>query len=161
MPRGASQGRSPTPGLLIGLVLTLAAVAAYAHSIARQIASLRVLQSDLVDRNRRDSLQLLRAQNDLNQLGLAMRDKPLGYGFAAVAHEPALYAALTLYAGAALLWIWLLSRIPLSRAYPWVSVALAIVSLSSWYLFDERLGPMLWLGIALIAAGVVVIATAG
>lgn len=74
MPRGASQGRSPTPGLLIGLVLTLAAVAAYAHSIARQIASLRVLQSDLVDRNRRDSLQLLRAQNDLNQLGLAMRD---------------------------------------------------------------------------------------
>ncbi len=74
MPRGAAQGRSPTPGLLIGLVLTLAAVAAYAHSIARQIASLRVLQSDLVDRNRRDSLQLLRAQNDLNQLGLAMRD---------------------------------------------------------------------------------------
>jgi signal transduction histidine kinase len=55
-------------------VLTLAAVAAYAHSIARQIASLRVLQSDLVDRNRLDSLQLLRAQNDLNQLGLAMRD---------------------------------------------------------------------------------------
>jgi signal transduction histidine kinase len=74
VPRGASQGRSPTPGLLIGLVLTLAAVAAYAHSIARQIASLRVLQSDLVDRNRLDSLQLLRAQNDLNQLGLAMRD---------------------------------------------------------------------------------------
>jgi signal transduction histidine kinase len=74
VPRGASQGRSPTPGLLIGLVLTLAAVAAYAHSIARQIASLRVLQSNLVDRNRRDSLQLLRAQNDLNQLGLAMRD---------------------------------------------------------------------------------------
>jgi drug/metabolite transporter (DMT)-like permease len=95
------------------------------------------------------------------KVGLAMRDKPLGYGFAAVAHEPALYAALTLYAGATLLWIWLLSRIPLSRAYPWVSVALAIVSLSSWYLFDERLGPMLWLGIALIAAGVVVIATAG
>ncbi len=55
-------------------MLTLAAVAAYAHSIARQIASLRVLQSDLVDRNRLDSLQLLRAQNDLNQLGLAMRD---------------------------------------------------------------------------------------
>ena len=33
-----------------------------------------MLQSDLVDRNRKDSLQLLRIQNNLNQLGLAMRD---------------------------------------------------------------------------------------
>ena len=67
-------GRSPTAGLLVGLVLTLAAVVAYTWYINRQIASLRVLQSDLVDRNRRDSLQLLRVQNNLNQLGLAMRD---------------------------------------------------------------------------------------
>jgi len=33
-----------------------------------------VLQTDLADRNRKDSLQLLRIQNDLNSLGLAMRD---------------------------------------------------------------------------------------
>jgi signal transduction histidine kinase len=32
------------------------------------------LQSDLADRNRKDSLQLLRIQNDLNSLALAMRD---------------------------------------------------------------------------------------
>ena len=32
------------------------------------------LQRDLTDRSRRDSLQLLRIQNDLNQLALAMRD---------------------------------------------------------------------------------------
>ncbi|MEO8480657.1 MAG: histidine kinase [Acidobacteriota bacterium] len=69
-----SQGRSPTPGLLVGLVLTLAAVAAYSYSTTRQISGLRVLQTDLVDRNRRDSLQLLRVQNNLNLLGLAMRD---------------------------------------------------------------------------------------
>ena len=35
---------------------------------------LRKLQAGLVDRNRKDSLQLLRIQNDLNLLGLAMRD---------------------------------------------------------------------------------------
>jgi hypothetical protein len=28
----------------------------------------------MVDRNRKDSLQLLRVQNDLNSIGLAMRD---------------------------------------------------------------------------------------
>ena len=74
MTHGVAHGRSPTPGLLFGLILTLAAVVAYSHYIDRQIASLRVLQSDLVDRNRKDSLQLLRIQNNLNQLGLAMRD---------------------------------------------------------------------------------------
>lgn len=39
-----------------------------------QISGLRQLQHDLVDRNRKDSLQLLRIQNDLNTIGLAMRD---------------------------------------------------------------------------------------
>jgi signal transduction histidine kinase len=58
----------------LGLVITLAAVVAYSAYITRQISSLRELQNNLVDRNRRDSLQLLRIQNDLNLLGLAMRD---------------------------------------------------------------------------------------
>lgn len=74
MPRAPSPGRSPTPGLLVGLILTLAAVAAYSYYVNRQMDGLRVLQTDLVDRNRRDSLQLLRIQNNLNLLGLAMRD---------------------------------------------------------------------------------------
>jgi signal transduction histidine kinase len=74
VPPGSPHGRSPTSGLLLGLILTLAAVVAYSIYINRQIAGLRVLQSDLVDRNRKDSLQLLRIQNNLNQLGLAMRD---------------------------------------------------------------------------------------
>jgi signal transduction histidine kinase len=39
-----------------------------------QITRLRQVQTELVDRNRRDSLQLLRIQNDLNGLALAMRD---------------------------------------------------------------------------------------
>jgi signal transduction histidine kinase len=60
--------------LLLGLVLTLAAVVAYSYYITAQIAGLRQLQSDLADRNRKDSLQLLRIQNDLNSLALAMRD---------------------------------------------------------------------------------------
>jgi signal transduction histidine kinase len=67
-------GGSPTPALLLGLVLTLAVVAANSWYLSRQITRLSDLQRDLADRNRRDSLQLLRIQNDLNQLALAMRD---------------------------------------------------------------------------------------
>ena len=66
--------RSPTTALLFGLVLTLAMVVAYSWYISGQISGLRRLQTELTDRNRRESLQLLRIQNDLNQLGLAMRD---------------------------------------------------------------------------------------
>jgi signal transduction histidine kinase len=61
-------------GLLLGLAITLAAVVAYSAYITWQVAGLRKLQSDLIDRNRKDSLQLLRIQNDLNLLAVAMRD---------------------------------------------------------------------------------------
>jgi len=47
---------------------------AYSWYIRLQIAHLRQVQSDLVDRNRKDSLQLLRIQNNLNGVALAMRD---------------------------------------------------------------------------------------
>ena len=65
---------SPTLGLFLGLIITLAAVVAYSWYVTLQVAGLRALQSNLVDRNRKDSLQLLRIQDDLNSLGLAMRD---------------------------------------------------------------------------------------
>jgi len=61
-------------GLLLGLIITLAAVVAYSFYIRVQLSGLRKLQSEMVDRNRKDSLQLLRVQNDLNSIGLAMRD---------------------------------------------------------------------------------------
>jgi len=77
-PRGVSRPsspeRSPTLGLLLSLFVTLAAVVAYSAYITWQVAGLRKLQSELIDRNRKDSLQLLRIQNDLNLLAVAMRD---------------------------------------------------------------------------------------
>jgi len=66
--------KSPTAKLVLGLVITLAAVVLYSLYITRQITGLRQLQHTLVDRNRKDSLQLIRIQNDLNSLALAMRD---------------------------------------------------------------------------------------
>lgn len=65
---------SPTARLLFGLAVTLGAVAIFSWYALRQIGGLRRLQTETVDRNRRDSLQLLRIQNDLHLLGLAMRD---------------------------------------------------------------------------------------
>jgi signal transduction histidine kinase len=65
---------SPTAALVVGLLLTLVTVVVYWWYISGQIAGLRRMQTELTDRNRRDSLQLLRIQNDLNQIAIAMRD---------------------------------------------------------------------------------------
>lgn len=78
MTRSAQAQPTPTRGLLLGLVIILCSVVAYSWYIRLQIAHLRQVQTQLVDRNRRDSLQLLRIQNDLNGLALAMRDMVAG-----------------------------------------------------------------------------------
>ena len=72
--RPSPPDRSPTIGLVLGLLITLSAVLAYSAYITWQVTGLRKLQTELVDRNRKDSLQLLRIQNDLNLLAVAMRD---------------------------------------------------------------------------------------
>ena len=72
--RPSSSDRSPTIGLVLGLLITFSVVLAYSAYITWQVTGLRKLQTELVDRNRKDSLQLLRIQNDLNLLAVAMRD---------------------------------------------------------------------------------------
>jgi signal transduction histidine kinase len=73
-----SSGRSPTLGLLLGLLITVSAVVAYSAYITWHVTGLRKLQTEMVDRNRKDSLQLLRIQNDLNLLAVALRDMVSG-----------------------------------------------------------------------------------
>ena len=66
--------RSPTNRLLAGLAITLTAVAVYSGYTITQLHSLQELQARTIDRNRTDSLLLLRIQNNLNSVALAMRD---------------------------------------------------------------------------------------
>jgi signal transduction histidine kinase len=66
--------RKPTVRLLLGLAATLCVVAVFSFYSLRQIEGLRSLQTQTIDRNRKDSLQLIRIQNNLNSLALAMRD---------------------------------------------------------------------------------------
>jgi signal transduction histidine kinase len=65
---------SPTRPLLAGLAITLLAVAVFSWYALSQIEVVRGLQTHTIDRNRQDSLQLLRIQNNFHSLALAMRD---------------------------------------------------------------------------------------
>jgi signal transduction histidine kinase len=55
-------------------MLSLIALVVYAGYTASELRTLRGLQTDIIDRNRRDSLLLVRIQNNLNMVGLGMRD---------------------------------------------------------------------------------------
>lgn len=66
--------RTPTFRLLAGLAVTLSAVAVYSAYTVDQLRALERLQAATIDRNRIDSLLLLRIQNDLNSVALNLRD---------------------------------------------------------------------------------------
>ncbi len=86
-------------------------------------------------------------------LGGTFREK----GALALASSPVFYLAGGLYVGVTLLWIYLLSREPLSRVYPATALVLALVSIAGVVLFREPATWQLAAGIALIVAGVLLV----
>jgi drug/metabolite transporter (DMT)-like permease len=88
------------------------------------------------------------------RVGLEARAQSLLDSLSAMFRSPSFYAAVMLYGLSTLLWIWILSRVSLSKAYPWVAVTMTIVPLLSWLVFGERVQPMYWLGILLVILGV-------
>ena len=62
-------------------------------------------------------------------------------------------AALALYAALAILWVWVLSFTPLSRAYPFVALAFAFTPLLGGLVFDEAMSMRLVFGVLLILGG--------
>jgi drug/metabolite transporter (DMT)-like permease len=67
-------------------------------------------------------------------------------------------AAIALYGALSVLWVWVLTFTPLSRAYPFVAIAFALTPLLGALLFAEPLSLRLLLGIAVIAGGLVLVA---
>ena len=67
-------------------------------------------------------------------------------------------AALALYLVLSVLWVWVLSFTPLSRAYPFVALAFALTPLLGIVIFGEPFSTRLAIGIALILCGLLVVA---
>jgi len=74
----------------------------------------------------------------------------------AMLSTPEFYAACVLYGAATVLWVWVLTRLSLAAAYPFVALSFVVVPLAGWWLFGEAPTLRGWVGIALIVAGVVI-----
>lgn len=73
---------------------------------------------------------------------------------------PIVFVALCLYAATTGLWLYILSRTPISHAYPIQALAFPLVLLVSMIFFHEQVSSVKWIGIAIIVCGVF-IATRG
>ena len=85
--------------------------------------------------------------------GLEIRGQSILDSLWTLATLPSFYLALVIYGLATLLWIFLLSRVPLMETYPWIAAATVVVPLIGWHFYGEGVGPLFWVGLALILAG--------
>jgi len=75
-----------------------------------------------------------------------------------LAFEPHIGAGLACYVVSVAVWIVGLSRVPVSVAYPMLSVGYIVNAVAAWYLFGESLTAQKLVGIAFIVCGVYLVA---
>jgi drug/metabolite transporter (DMT)-like permease len=71
---------------------------------------------------------------------------------------PWLWAALVCYALSVFVWLIGLSRVPVSQAYPLLSLGYVINALLAWWLLGEMLTAQRLVGVGVVIAGVALIA---
>src|SRR4051812_27998337 len=74
--------------------------------------------------------------------------------FIGLAANPYVWAALTVYGGATIYWIYLLQQVPLTRAYPFAALSFVLVPCFAWLIFGDTVTLRYAGGVALIVAGV-------
>ncbi len=75
-----------------------------------------------------------------------------------LAFQPHILGGLTCYAISLVVWIMALSRVPVSIAYPMLSIGYVINAFVAWQWFGESLSAQKLLGIGCIVVGVYVVA---
>jgi drug/metabolite transporter (DMT)-like permease len=72
-------------------------------------------------------------------------------------HNPMLFGAFALYGASSLLWFYILTRIPLTQAYPIVILGGALVPLFAWIAFGEPLNWSIAFGYLLLLSGLALV----
>ena len=78
--------------------------------------------------------------------------------FGRMASEPHFIGGVICYGFSLIVWILGLSRVPVSIAYPMLSLGYVINAIAAYYLFGEGVSFMRWLGIGFIVLGVWLVA---
>ncbi|MCK4705051.1 MAG: EamA family transporter [Gammaproteobacteria bacterium] len=73
------------------------------------------------------------------------------------ATNPWVLGGMSLHVGALVVWLWALSRVDVSFAYPFLAVGYVIVSLLAWQWLGESISPTRIFGMSIIITGIIVL----
>lgn len=101
-------------------------------------------------------LALKAAMNRVGRIGGA-EVAAAGETIMRAAREPRLWLGLFLFGISALFWLVVLSRVPLSVAYPIVGVSYILIVLLGRFVLHETVPVMRWVGVFVVATGIAII----
>jgi drug/metabolite transporter (DMT)-like permease len=79
--------------------------------------------------------------------------------FGSLLKDPVFYLALGIYGFATLTWLYVLSTVKLSLAYPFLALAFLLTPIGARFFLGEPLGTRYFVGLILLLAGLAVIST--
>jgi len=101
-------------------------------------------------------LTLKSAMNHIGRIGSA-EVRAVGMTVTRAAREPRLWVGLTLFGVSSIFWMVVLSRVPLSVAYPFVGISYIAIVLLSRFVLHEPVPTLRWIGVIVVAAGIAII----
>lgn len=81
--------------------------------------------------------------------------------FWTVGTNPWVMGGMFLHVSALVVWLWALSKVDISFAYPFLALGYVLVSAMAWFWLGETLSLMKILGMAIVIVGILVLAKAG
>ena len=96
-------------------------------------------------------------RKDLTSLGNLDFSAALVGSFIKIFFSPLVILGISLYFLGVFFWLYALSKVDLSFAYPFVSVSYVLVVLLSWFVLGESISYLRWIGVILICSGVFLI----
>ena len=99
---------------------------------------------------------LKRAMEDVGAIRIADVKAP-GSTIKRVISEPKVWIGLALFGCSAAFYLIVLSRVPLSVAYPLAGMQYLIVVAVAQFLLHEEVPPLRWLGVAVITTGILLV----
>lgn len=101
-------------------------------------------------------LTLKSAMREVGRIG-AREVSDAGQTLKRAAKEPRLWFGLFLFGVSALFWLVVLSRVPLSVAYPFVGISYILIVAFARYFLHEHVPLLRWIGVAVVALGIAIV----
>jgi drug/metabolite transporter (DMT)-like permease len=101
-------------------------------------------------------ITLKAAMNNIGHIGTS-EIRAAGETVMRAVREPMLWAGLGLFGISSLFWLVVLSRVPLSVAYPFVGVSYIVIVFLSNSILHEQVPLTRWLGVLVVATGIAIV----